>query len=344
MTDLPLPLVAEDVDIRDFPYMPLDVVRLRDSDIATKAKGDEFRCAVLLWCAAWHQIPAASLPDDDDVLSQYAGFGRVVREWKKIKAGALRGWIKCSDGRLYHPVVAEKANDAWRAKLEQRWRTECARMKKHMQRHSMSLTIPDFEVWMSQGCPQGHPLPVPETTQHCPQGQTHYVPGETHSKRSEGKGREGISKPSTLQPASTIPTGAGLDDTPLALASTSRSAILSKALRAEGIDSQPADPRLIAMADQGVTAETLQAAAAEAKRAKPGERIPVGYVIGIVERWAKDAAGVAASGATKPVAKMGGRQAAISNYAAQAAAARGESNERAASSERDITGESVRIA
>lgn len=33
--------------------------RLRDSDIATKAKGDEFRCAVLLWCAAWHQVPAA---------------------------------------------------------------------------------------------------------------------------------------------------------------------------------------------------------------------------------------------------------------------------------------------
>lgn len=190
MSELPAPLVAVDVDLRDFAYMPLDVVRLRDSEIATKAKGDEFRCAVMLWCASWHQVPAASLPDDDDVLSQYAGFGRVVREWKKIKAGALRGWIKCSDGRLYHPVVAEKANDAWRSKLEQRWRTECARIKKHIQRHNMSLVIPDFDVWMLQGCPQGHPLPVPETAQGCPQGQPPSVHRETASKGREGKGRE----------------------------------------------------------------------------------------------------------------------------------------------------------
>ncbi|MDE2442379.1 MAG: DUF1376 domain-containing protein [Betaproteobacteria bacterium] len=39
-----------------------------------------------------------------------------------------------------------------------------------------------------------------------------------------------------------------------------------------------------------------------------------------------------------------GRQAAISNYAAQAAAARGETNERTVASERDITGESERVA
>lgn len=195
MIELPIPLVAADVDLRDFAFMPLDVVRLRDSEIATKAKGDEFRCAVLLWCAAWHQVPAASLPDDDDVLSQYAGFGRVVREWKKIKTGALRGWVKCSDGRLYHPVVAEKANDAWKAKLEQRWKTECARIKKHMQRHKTSLQLPEFDEWMSQGCPQGQPLPVPMVEQGCPQGQPHSVPRETPSKGSEGKGREN-SKPS----------------------------------------------------------------------------------------------------------------------------------------------------
>ena len=205
LNDLPAPLVPAEVDLRDFAFMPLDVVRLRDSDIATKAKGDEFRCAVLLWCAAWHQTPAASLPDDDDILSQYAGFGRVVREWKKIKAGALRGWVKCSDGRLYHPVVAEKANDAWRAKLEQRWRTECARIKKHMQRHSLSLSIPDFEVWMSQGCPQGQPLPVPETAQGCPQGHPPYVHRETHSKGSKGKGREYVNPESTPAPSKSAP-------------------------------------------------------------------------------------------------------------------------------------------
>jgi hypothetical protein len=35
--------------------------------------------------------------------------------------------VKCSDGRLYHPVVAEKAKEAWSAKLAQRARTDAAR-------------------------------------------------------------------------------------------------------------------------------------------------------------------------------------------------------------------------
>lgn len=109
-------------DLRDFAYMPLDVVRLRDSDIAALATGDEFRCAVLLWCASWHQVPAASLPDDDAILSRLAGFGRAVKEWQRVRDGALRGWVKCSDGRLYHPVVAQKANDAWQERLQYRER------------------------------------------------------------------------------------------------------------------------------------------------------------------------------------------------------------------------------
>jgi hypothetical protein len=37
-----------------------------------------------------------------------------LRGWKKVRAkGGLRGWIRCSDGRLYHPVVVEKAIEAW---------------------------------------------------------------------------------------------------------------------------------------------------------------------------------------------------------------------------------------
>lgn len=116
------PLTPPDCDLRDFAFMPLDVVRLRDSDIAALTSGDEFRCAVLLWCASWHQVPAASLPDDDVILAKLAGFGRVVREWQKLREGALRGWIKCSDGRLYHPVVAEKAHDAWNERQQYRTR------------------------------------------------------------------------------------------------------------------------------------------------------------------------------------------------------------------------------
>jgi hypothetical protein len=107
--------------------MPMDAMRLRDSDLAAVATGDEFRAAVLLWCACWHQLPAASLPNDDRMLAKLAGYGRDVDAWMIVKKEALRKFVVCDDGRLYHPVIAEKANDAWEKKKAFKARTEAAR-------------------------------------------------------------------------------------------------------------------------------------------------------------------------------------------------------------------------
>ncbi len=217
--ELPAPLTGPDCDLQDFKFMPLDVGRLRDSDLASDETPEACWAAVLLWCASWHQVPAASIPDNDQWLAKQAGYvsrGRIDPTWPKVKEGALRGWIKCADGRLYHPVVAEKAREAWRSKLEQRWRSECGRVKKHNQRHGTTLAVPDLEWWLSHGCPQGHPLPVPEdntqaspkTGQACPQ----LVLGETPSKRQrEGQGQgqgldkepNGSSSPAKLPPCPT---------------------------------------------------------------------------------------------------------------------------------------------
>ena len=120
MSEAPDPLVPAEVDLRDFGFMPLDVLRLRDSDLAALANGEEFKAEVLLWCAAWHQVPAASLPNDDRLLARFSGAGPL---WRKVKAEALRGFVECSDGRLYHSTIAEKALEAWRSKQAQRART-----------------------------------------------------------------------------------------------------------------------------------------------------------------------------------------------------------------------------
>lgn len=107
---LPEPLTPSDCDLRGFAFMPLDTVRLLDSDLFALSTGEEFKAAVALWCKAWQQVPAGSLPDDDRILAHLSGAGR---SWKRVKAMALRGWIKCSDARLYHPTVAEKAWEAF---------------------------------------------------------------------------------------------------------------------------------------------------------------------------------------------------------------------------------------
>lgn len=134
--------------------MPLEVRRLRDSGIASavgKNAGEEFRAAVLLWCAAWHQVPAGSLPDDEASLASAAGYGRSVREWKTVRTGALRGWVKCTDGRLYHEIVAIKANESWQSKLKYSYGKFVDRVRKDMKLHpekwKNSTGIITFEDW-----------------------------------------------------------------------------------------------------------------------------------------------------------------------------------------------------
>lgn len=114
------PLTDPQCDCRGLAFMPLDVVRLRESDLTALSTGDEFKAAVLLWCAAWNQVPAASLPDDDRILARLAGYS--LAEWRGMREMALKGWVQCDDGRLYHPVVSDKAMEAWASRTRQKER------------------------------------------------------------------------------------------------------------------------------------------------------------------------------------------------------------------------------
>lgn len=121
MNDQPPPLVPAEVDLRGMPFMPLDVIRLLDSDLFALSSGDEFKAAVALWCKAWQQTPAGSLPTDDRVLAHLSG---AAAKWQKVKAMALRGWIVCDDGRYYHELIADKALEAWEHRLKHRERMD----------------------------------------------------------------------------------------------------------------------------------------------------------------------------------------------------------------------------
>lgn len=114
-----IPPVPPECDLRGLPWMPIDTVRLLDSDLYALATGESFKAAVTLWCKAWQQVPASSLPDNDVILAKLSGAGS---RWKKVKDQALRGFRRCSDGRLYHPVIAEKALEAWAHRQSQRSR------------------------------------------------------------------------------------------------------------------------------------------------------------------------------------------------------------------------------
>lgn len=131
---MPAPLIPADVDLRGMPWMPLDTVRLIDSDLFALSTGDEFKAAVALWCKSWTQVPAASLPNDDRILAHLSG---TASRWKRVKAMCMRGWVLCDDGRYYHPVIAEKAMEAWkeREEFQDRQENESTRLQNFRAEH-----------------------------------------------------------------------------------------------------------------------------------------------------------------------------------------------------------------
>lgn len=66
-----------------------------------------------------------------------------------------------------------------------------------------------------------------------------------------------------------------------------------------GVQTHGSDPRLIALAEQRVSAATLRAAIEEGRRAT-GSVPSLGYVIGVLNGWAERATKVAANGAAQP--------------------------------------------
>lgn len=115
------PLTPPDCDLRDSKFMPLYVQVLLNSGFNAMMDDTAWRAGVTLWLRAWHQVPAASLPAGDEDLCALAGFGRDLKRWKKVRDKALRGWWACDDGRLYHPVIAEAALEAWISRLLSRF-------------------------------------------------------------------------------------------------------------------------------------------------------------------------------------------------------------------------------
>lgn len=100
--------------------MPLEIKRLQDSKawLACKRQPELAFYMLNLWMAAWHQVPAGTLEDDDELLCDKAGCQ--IDRWPDVREAALRGFVKGDDGRLHHPVVEEKARDAEAYRQRQR--------------------------------------------------------------------------------------------------------------------------------------------------------------------------------------------------------------------------------
>ncbi len=165
MSELPEPLTPPDCDLRGLEYMPLLGHHLFGSDFNARANDSEWRAAVTLWWAAWTQKPAASLPDDDVALCRLADLGRDLKTWAKVKKMALHGFVKCSDGRIYHPVLAQQALLAFEKRVGERKRKAEWREKRAKEKQEVSSNVPGdgtrTETVTATGTERGRDADVP---------------------------------------------------------------------------------------------------------------------------------------------------------------------------------------
>lgn len=143
--------------------------------------------------------------------------------------------------------------------------------------------------------------PVPETPEK-PSGFSGGSQNGTPNKASQTPDSRLQKKPS----ASAAPCTNPADPPAQADGLQGKAGQLSLEMRRHGVVAQPADPRIIALAEAGVSAETVAAACAEARASKSAsERIAVGYVTAILRRWIED------PGAAVPVARGSQAEAAM---------------------------------
>jgi uncharacterized protein YdaU (DUF1376 family) len=132
--DLPPPLVEPHVDCTDLDGFMLNTERLMSSELVALHGNEIIGAALMLWSRAWKQRPAASLPDDDKI---NAAFARLpMARFRKLKDAVMHGFVKCSDGRLYHPVLAGEAAKAYEKKIsfQKRRAADAQRLKSWRER------------------------------------------------------------------------------------------------------------------------------------------------------------------------------------------------------------------
>jgi uncharacterized protein YdaU (DUF1376 family) len=307
--ELPPPLVPADVDLRGLEYMPLLGNHLLGSAFHAMCTDEEWRIGVTLWWASWNQVPAASLPDDDVALTRLADLGRDTKTFKRVREKALHGFVKCSDGRLYHRFLSKQALIAWekRAAVTQEKSNDLTRKKRERERRSRMFA--DLEAagvtpaWNTSTAELSRlhtqHVPKPVTAPVTAQGVTGVTGAEAVTVTGTAKtgrdvtGRDVTSK-TTPEAARINPITAPAAETEAAVArasipppdlarSPTRRGAVAVILRSGGVsDATQAHPTVVDWAQRGVTDQQLRDAIEIARTRKPSGDIPVAYLKPIV--------------------------------------------------------------
>lgn len=165
----PEPLVPADYDVSDLDSFMLNVEKLLGSELVALGTPEECWAAMMLWCRAWKQMPGGSLPNDDRILAKFSGAGD---RWFDVKEIAMRGFVLCSDGRLYHRTLCKEVKKAYARKVLYREKRDKdrERLQRHraMKRVSNIVSLRDATRFVREDTGTGIDSDTPYLAQNAP--------------------------------------------------------------------------------------------------------------------------------------------------------------------------------
>ncbi len=129
--------MSESIDVRCLPYMPLQIEQLRKSKtwLRCRRRPDLGFYVMNLWMRAWHEVPAGSIEDDNDILADAAMCP--PEKWEELRDILLEGW-ESRGGRVYHRTVTDLATEAVTKLRGNKKRTEAARLAAEARRQTVA--------------------------------------------------------------------------------------------------------------------------------------------------------------------------------------------------------------
>lgn len=139
MTAKPAPPIPREVNLSALEYMPLYLARLSNSKswLACRRRPELAYYMINMWKRAWHERPAGSLENDEDVLCDASGC--TFDQWQDLRDDLLRGWTLCNDGRYYHATLCEFVLEAWAKRQAYTARTAAARTARAAKLHATGI-------------------------------------------------------------------------------------------------------------------------------------------------------------------------------------------------------------
>jgi hypothetical protein len=96
---------------------------------------------LMLWLESWNQIPAGSYPDDDEYIAAILGIDQEY--FNGHRKTIMRGWVRYSDGRLYHPYITEQVLEMLENRRSSALRQRRFRDNKRIESESNALLTGD---------------------------------------------------------------------------------------------------------------------------------------------------------------------------------------------------------